>query len=74
MQYIGRLGTTDQLPQDGIHVGQISRGTDLDLDSVKDGVENLIAEGHLYSTIDDEQCVLLLIHWMSLADSLYAAL
>lgn len=42
---------------DGVNVGAIQRGAggNVSLDKVKQELETLIGDGHLYQTIDDDQ-------------------
>lgn len=57
MAHIGSLG--DDVPAEGVNVGEIARaiGANVKVDQVRSVVEQLITEGHLYSTIDEDQCV-----------------
>ena len=55
MAYLQKLGPTDALPNDGIHVAHIAKGSGLTIDLVRIEVETLIADGHLYSTSDEDQ-------------------
>lgn len=45
--------------EEGVNVGAISRnaGSGVSLDKIKQELENLISDGHLYQTIDDDQYV-----------------
>lgn len=55
MGYFTRLGPTENLPGDGIGLDAIARAVGMPLQDVRDEIEAIIAEGHLYSTIDDDQ-------------------
>lgn len=55
MSYLFKLGPVDSLPSDGVPITQIVKGSGVQHDIVVMEVENLVAEGHLYTTSDDEQ-------------------
>jgi hypothetical protein len=58
MQYLARLGGGDQLPQDGIDVSAIAQNcSGVSVDQVRAEIESLVSDGHLYTTIDDDQYV-----------------
>jgi Replication protein A C terminal len=58
MQYFGRLGGPDHLPPDGINVTAIAQNcSGVSIDRVRAEVETLVSDGHLYTTIDDDQYV-----------------
>lgn len=61
MAHFTRLGPTETLNQEGIHVEAIARSTNLSESQVRDEVENLIQEGHLFSTTDENQWVFFLL-------------
>ena len=58
MGYIARLGPADALPAEGVYSGAIARSTGISEDQIRDGIESLVQEGHLYSTSDDDQYVI----------------
>ncbi|KAI8450419.1 hypothetical protein BY996DRAFT_4587477 [Phakopsora pachyrhizi] len=47
--------TLNDIPDEGVNVREISRGCSLDMNQVYNEIGKLIAEGELYTTIDDEQ-------------------
>lgn len=53
MRHIGSFG--DDPPQDGINTHAITRAINSDVDTVRRELSALISDGHLYTTIDDEQ-------------------
>jgi len=55
MGYFSRLGPSDSLPQEGVDVQAVIRSLGIGENQVRDEVENLISEGHLYSTTDEDQ-------------------
>ncbi|CAH7665909.1 hypothetical protein PPACK8108_LOCUS203 [Phakopsora pachyrhizi] len=46
--------TLNDIPDEGVNVREISRGCSLDMNQVYNEIGKLIAEGELYTTIDDE--------------------
>lgn len=58
MSYIARLGPSDALPAEGVYSGAIARSIGISEDQIRDGIESLVQEGHLYSTSDDDQYVM----------------
>lgn len=57
MQYIDRIGH-DSLPDEGVALDSIARGIQGGTyGKVKEEIENLLSEGMLYTTMDEDQCV-----------------
>lgn len=54
MMYIEKIGA-DNLPPDGLFLEEISRGIGSSRAQVEDEIENLLGEGLLYTTSDNEQ-------------------
>lgn len=61
MQYILGLGDSTTLPESGVNVEQIARNLKASPDSLMPHIEDLVSEGHLYTTLDEAQCVPLLV-------------
>jgi hypothetical protein len=57
MQYFERIGGADHFPQEGVEIAAIARGSGGNEQAIRDQIENLIADGHLYTTIDEDQYV-----------------
>ena len=55
MGYFSRLGSTDALPADGVDIAAIARSIGVAGHQCSEEVENLISDGHLYSTTDESQ-------------------
>lgn len=55
MQYIDRIGT-DNLPEEGVSVDDLARGIPgATYDKVKAEMDDLLSDGMLYTTTDEEQ-------------------
>jgi hypothetical protein len=54
MQFIDRIGA-DNLPDDGVDVAGIANGIKVDLGQVQEEISNLLAEGLVYTTSDEDQ-------------------
>lgn len=54
MQYIERIGV-DNLPEEGLNLDALSRAIGVSLDNVRNEVQNLVEDGSLYTTADDDQ-------------------
>lgn len=57
MQYIAGLGDPSSLPDAGIDAEQIARHLKSNVDALMPYLEDLISEGHLFTTTDETQCV-----------------
>ena len=57
MEHITNQIKANALAEEGINIHQLHReaGGSLSLNQVRDSVNNLVDEGHLYATIDDDQ-------------------
>lgn len=59
MEHIAALVKDNKLAEEGINIHQLQReaGGQLNLNQVREHVNSLVDEGHLYATIDDDQLV-----------------
>lgn len=61
MQFVSeQIASNKLLGDEGVHVNSILRMVEGNQDRVRQEFETLMTEGHLYGTIDDDQCVALL--------------